>query len=78
LFSAEEVNRLVEERKKGQMSVEEAGRMGGQKGGRRTAKPMVANLRKKSVIKASKSKMADPEGKEYENECLFQLIFLVF
>jgi general stress protein YciG len=28
---------LAQQRKKGQMSVEEAGRLGGQKGGRRTA-----------------------------------------
>jgi general stress protein YciG len=31
------VIRLAQQRKKGQMSVEEAGRLGGQKGGRRTA-----------------------------------------
>jgi general stress protein YciG len=60
---------LTEERKKGQMSVEEAGRKGGQKGGRRTAQTHGREFYEEIGHKGGqKVRKLIQEGKEHEEE----------
>ena len=57
------------ERKKGQMSVEEAGRMGGQKGGRRTAETHSREFYEEIGHKGGqKVRRLIREGKAHEEE----------
>lgn len=60
---------LADERRKGQMSVEEAGRMGGQKGGRRTAEIHNREFYEEIGHKGGqKVRRLIEEGKEHEKE----------
>ena len=60
---------LADERKKGQMSVEEAGRLGGQKGGRRTAETHGRSFYEDIGHKGGqKVRRLIQEGKEHEGE----------
>lgn len=60
---------LADERRKGQMSVEEAGRMGGQKGGRRTAEIHGREFYEEIGHKGGqKVRRLIEEGKEHEKE----------
>jgi uncharacterized protein len=60
---------LADERKKGTMSVEEAGRMGGQKGGRRTAETHGREFYEEIGHKGGqKVRRLIQEGKEHEEE----------
>ena len=57
------------EKKKGQMSVEEAGRKGGQKGGRKTAETHGRNFYEEVGSKGGhRVRELIQEGKEHENE----------
>ena len=57
------------EKKKGQMSVEEAGRKGGQKGGRKTAETHGRNFYEEIGSKGGhRVRELIQEGKEHENE----------
>lgn len=59
----------MSERKKGQMSVEEAGRMGGQKGGRKTAETHGRDFYEDIGTKGGhRVRELIQEGKEHENE----------
>ena len=60
---------LADERRKGQMSVEEAGRMGGQKGGRRTAETHGRAFYEEIGHKGGqKVRRLIQEGKKHEEE----------
>jgi uncharacterized protein len=60
---------LAEGRKKGQMSVEDAGRKGGQKGGRRTAETHGREFYEEIGHKGGqKVRRLIQEGKEHEEE----------
>ncbi|MCW4004155.1 MAG: Em GEA1 (EM1) [Candidatus Bathyarchaeota archaeon] len=60
---------MAEERKKGQMSVEEAGRLGGQKGGRKTAETHGREFYEEIGHKGGqKVRRLIQEGKEHEEE----------
>jgi general stress protein YciG len=61
--------RMAEEKKKGQMSVEEAGRLGGQKGGRKTAETHGREFYEEIGHKGGqKVRRLIQEGKEHEEE----------
>ena len=60
---------LADEKRKGQMSVEEAGRLGGQKGGRRTAETHGREFYEEIGHKGGqKVRRLIEEGKEHEEE----------
>jgi general stress protein YciG len=63
------VKLLADERRKGMMTVEEAGRMGGQKGGRRTAETHGREFYEEIGHKGGqKVRRLIQEGKEHEDE----------
>jgi general stress protein YciG len=63
------VNTLADERKKGTMSVEEAGRIGGQKGGRKTAETHGRKFYEEIGHKGGqKVKKLIEQGKAHEKE----------
>lgn len=60
---------MANQRKKGQMSVEEAGRLGGQKGGRRTAETHSHEFYEEIGHKGGqKVRKLIHEGREHEGE----------